>query len=95
MSDRIPELLQRLGEIKTELSNLESQYAKLKKIAEGYMDREETDKLQSREFVLTRTQQSRTSLKKDVPQEIKDKYCTVTKFSVVTLRKTRGRKNSE
>ena len=75
MNDDIENLLNKWYSSKQELSQLEKKIEKYKNIAENLMNKENSDVIISNNFILKRKELNRTTIgKKDLPQDIWDRY---------------------
>ena len=92
MNDDIENLLSKWHEAKQEISILEKKIEKSKSIATNLMDKENIDTITSNNFVLNRREQNRMTIgKKDLPEDIWNRYCKELFYNVFYISK----KNSE
>lgn len=82
----ISTLLEKWAHDKEKITKLEARIEKYKKIASKLMDKREDDTLTGREYLLTRRNQSRTTISKaDVPSDVWIEYSRKISFQVFHL----------
>ena len=85
-TDDINGLLEKWHRAKMNISDLEKDCEKYKRMAEKIMDRNNTDVLHGRELLLKKTHQKRAvMLKQNVPPEVWSRYCGVSEFDVYSF----------
>jgi hypothetical protein len=79
-------LLQKWSEAKNEIINLEKKIEKYKRIATSIMDQQGNNTVSSDDYTLRRKEMSRTTIsKKNVPQDIWNKYSKLSKYKAYYL----------
>ena len=85
--DNIEKILEKWHKYKGELAELEKKVQRYKDKVEKYMNTEQTNNLTSTNFLVSRVSFSKTTVsKKDVPDEIWNKYCKRSKYWMYTLK---------
>jgi len=93
MSDDIENLLSKWHEAKQEIAVLEKKIEKYKAVATNLMDKNNIDVLTSSNFVLNRKEQNRTTIsRKDLPEEIWNRYCKELFYNVFYISKKTEKK---
>jgi hypothetical protein len=79
-------LLQKWSEAKNEIINLEKKIEKYKRIASSIMDQQGNNTVSSDDYTLRRKEMSRTTIsKKNVPQDVWNKYSKLSKYKAYYL----------
>jgi hypothetical protein len=85
-SEDINELLEKWFNAKQNITSLEQQCEKYKKLADRIMNTKNTNTLSSNKFKVSRNKKTRSSLgKKDVPQNIWNSYSKTSTFNTFHL----------
>jgi hypothetical protein len=85
--DSIEKILEKWHKYKGELAELEKKVQRYKDKVEKYMNSEQTNNLSSTNFLVSRVSCSKTTVsKKDVPDEVWNKYCKRSKYWMYTLK---------
>ena len=84
----VEKLLSEWFKLKKQMKKLEEQDEKIKKLIHKEMDKQDVNKLESKNYVCNRRAGGRETLqKKDVPTSIWEQYAKKTNFKTLTLRK--------
>jgi hypothetical protein len=90
----IEETLQKFIDIKEKISELEKKHNKYKELIEAHLLSKGVNKLEQKVnddlYIVKKTMASRESIsKKDLPEEIWSKYCSTSRYSVLTVKKSK------
>lgn len=86
--EEIERILEKWDKYKKELSEIEKKVQKYKEQVEAYMNVESTNSLDTKNYYLTRINCSKSTVsKKDVPEDIWNKYSKRSKYWMYTLKK--------
>ena len=86
----INETINKWKDIKDQIQQLEKQSDKIKRIIESEMEKHGKKKIKGKKWTATkRYVQSHRLIKKDVPEDIWDKYSTIINYTTITLSKTK------
>jgi len=95
-SDNISESITKFIDIKQKIAELEKKHDKYKSIIDTYMSEKKLSKLEQNldgeSYIIKKTASSRESIsKKDLPEDIWVKYCSTSRFNVITVNKQKSK----
>jgi len=87
MSEDLDKILEKWDKYKKELSEIEKKVQKYKELVEKYMNEETVNSLETKNYTVSRINCSKSTVsKKDVPEEIWNKYERRSKYWMYTLK---------
>lgn len=94
MSSNISEYLTKFIETKNKLAELEKRHEKYRKLVEEHMNSNEISNISHNiddiSYTIKKSLSSRQTIsKKDVPQDVWNRYCKTSSFSVISVSKTK------
>jgi hypothetical protein len=94
MSTGIYETIEKYIDYKEKSSEIEKKLEKYRKIIEEYMMNQNLTEIKHNGVTLKKTLSSRESIaKKDLPSDIWGKYCKTSRFTVITVSKSKMKKS--
>ena len=86
----IQETIEKFIETKTKLGELEKKHEKYRKIIEEHMISQNLSEIKHTNWKIKKTLSTRESIsKKDLPPDIWEKYCKISRFTTIALRATK------
>lgn len=86
--DDIDRLIQKYDEARANVSEYEKKLQKYKERIEKYCRDNNVDNYENASFTLKKQSQTRTAMtKKSVPEDVWEKYCTVSKIEFFTVKR--------
>jgi macrodomain Ter protein organizer (MatP/YcbG family) len=87
----IRETIEKFIETKEKQAELEKRHEKYRKIIEEHMSSQGLTELKQGDITVRKTLSTRESVcKKDLPSDVWEKYCKHSRFTMITVRKSKG-----